>query len=163
VTRKSSVPRVSKKKKPAFVPKPKQASLFASGSGMRVHAEEDLQRNIVKEMRLVVPQLTPVHAPNQLARTSQQRILHTEMGMHPGVSDLVVYGPGRFVAFLEIKIPGRYATAEQVHFLRLMESYGFPTGILKSVNDLQNFLHAHGIRTREHLFGVQQDMLESLR
>lgn len=157
MTGKPRVPRV-RKSKPSFVPKPEQHTLFGNGKGMRVNAEEYLQIAIVEDMRDLAPQLTPVHSPNQLARTSEVRILHTNMGMHAGVADLTVYGPNRFVAFLEVKTPGNYASPEQRHFLRLMESNGFVTGVLKSVHDLRAFLQAHGIRTREDIRAHQQDL-----
>lgn len=154
-------PRVSRvrKHKPAYTGKPKQHTLFGNGRGMSLQAEEVLQIGIVGLSRTIAPQLTLVHAPNELARDPQTRILQTRLGMLADVTDIIAFGPDRFVGFVEVKTPGNYPRPGQRHFMRLMESYGFVTAVAKSEDDLRNFYAAHGIRTREALLPRQEQLL----
>lgn len=149
--KKSPVPRVRKKKPAGFRPKPQQETLFANGSGGALQAEEALQRGIVRLSRSIAPTLIPMHPPNELARDYLTIERQLQMGMLKDAPDLFIFGPNRFVAMCELKTPGNYARPGQRAVLRMFESMGFATGVIKSKDDLRNFYHAHGIKTREDI------------
>lgn len=130
-------------------------------AGMKLKPEEILQWNIVKWLRDMVPQLDVVAPMNELARDERTRVRGTALGMHRGAPDLIVVGPG-IDAWIEVKVPGKKPTPDQSRFITKRLSEGRAAAVVWSIEDVRNLLLAHGVRTREHLFGVQQDMLEAL-
>lgn len=121
-------------------------------SRARGHPEADLQRAIVKALRLALPFGAIVHASNNEIRGSsdwakRQQALMKSMGLFPGFSDLIVLSEGR-VLFLEVKTPSGSMSADQRQFRGAVERQGHGFAIVRSVDDALRALREYNFKTR---------------
>lgn len=117
--------------------------------------EADLQRAVVRWLRLVLPGDAIVHhSPNETgdgseAARKRQAVL-VGMGVFPGFADVVVLARGR-VLFLELKSPTGSLSDDQKEFRRRVWAQGLPWALVRSLDDAADALDAFGIsylRTR---------------
>jgi len=110
--------------------------------------EADLQRDVVRFLRLVLPDTAIIHhSANEVtgggeAARKRQAIL-VGMGVYPGFPDLMVIWAGR-VLFLELKSPtGRLSEAQHA-FADAVMGQGFTWALVRSVRDAEEALCLHG-------------------
>lgn len=122
----------------------------------RSNPEADIQRDIVRFLRSVLPPGAIVHhsanevrGEGEAARKAQG--IATGMGVHAGFSDLVVISEGR-VLFLEVKSKTGRLRDSQAAFRDDVRAQGFPWALVRSVDDALGALAAHGFRTRIRSF-----------
>lgn len=118
----------------------------------RGHPEADLQRDIVKALRLALPFGAIVHASNNEIRGSsdwakRQQALMTSMGQHAGFSDLIIFSEGR-VLFLEVKTPTGSMSLSQRQFRGAVEGQGHGFAIVRSIDDALAALREFNFKTR---------------
>lgn len=116
----------------------------------RANPEADIQRQIVKDLHLVLlPPFVLHHSPNEAGKASRasQGIL-SGMGVWPGFSDLLLLGPERRVLFLETKTRIGRQNQAQVDFEAAVEDFGWPYEIVRSSPDAIAAAQRHGFATR---------------
>jgi hypothetical protein len=114
--------------------------------------EADVQRDIVRFLRAVLPAGAIVHhSPNETGsgtRAGRQRqAILSGMGVCPGWSDLVVLAEGR-VLFLEVKTPAGRLSPAQRAFRDVVREQGHGFAVVRSIDEARAALAEHGIRTR---------------
>ena len=112
--------------------------------------EADAQRIIVRDLhRLIIPPYVLHHSPNEAGKASKvaQSILKG-MGLHAGFSDLLVFGPDRRAAFLEVKAGKNQATPEQIAFGRDVWEFGWVWGVVRNTEDAVALLQRADIPLR---------------
>ena len=118
----------------------------------RAMAEADIQRDVVRFLRAVLPAGAIVHhSPNETgagthAARKRQAIL-SGMGVYPGFADLIVLAGGQ-VLFLEVKTPTGRLSPAQAAFRDAVLEQGFGWALVRSIDDAHVALFEHGIRTR---------------
>jgi hypothetical protein len=142
--------------------RPYQPTLFGKGRGPPIKPEELIQISIVEWSRIVAPDVTVVHIPNEGERSSVSKIFLSKLGMIPGAADLLILADGPIVALAEVKAKGKYPNAKQRWFLENCKKKGIPATVLRSIDDARIFWREIGIQTREHLRWTQPDLLEQL-
>lgn len=117
------------------------ARVEASSSGRRRHGapEADLQRNIVRFLRLVLPPGAVLHhSPHEVrGSTPEQRrrqAINAGMGVHAGWADLAVLLPGH-VVFLEVKAGGGRQSEAQRRFQLDVEAQGHVYAVVRSIEE----------------------------
>jgi hypothetical protein len=98
----------------------------------RANPESDLQRAVLAHLRqrgaagLVyfhVPQGNKLGGKRSAKGVAIQGSINKGLGVRAGVSDLIMLNAGRFFA-LELKIPGRTPTEQQLQFLNEVNAAG---------------------------------------
>ena len=118
----------------------------------RKSPEADIQRSIVKTLRLLLPAGSIVHhSPNEVRQGGEdgrlKQALAVGMGLHPGFSDLIVLSEGR-VLFLELKAPtGRLSESQRI-FRDRVRAQGHAWGMARSLDEALDVLRAEGFATR---------------
>lgn len=99
------------------------------------------------------------HVPNGGKRTKAEAARFKAVGVVAGFPDLMVIGPGK-VLFMELKAPRKrlksgaesQAKAEtsdaQDAVLSLLSGAGWPVAVVRSIDEAQAFLRAHGVPMR---------------
>jgi hypothetical protein len=118
----------------------------------RGNPEADLQRSVVKTLRLVLPRGSIVHhSANEVRRAGREaataQSIAVGMGVHRGFTDLIVISAGR-VLFLELKSARGTLSADQVAFRDEVRAQGFGWALVRSVDDALGALREHGFATR---------------
>lgn len=121
-------------------------------TGGRRNPEADLQRQVVRTLRLLLPRGGIVHASINEERAGGERARKRQgialgMGVHPGFSDLVVIAGGR-VLFLELKSKRGTLSEAQREFRDAVEAQGFAWALVRSLDDALAALLDAGIPTR---------------
>lgn len=117
--------------------------------------EHKIQVGIVKWLRTVMPDAMVHHSANEVKRRGKGAMLEVSSkknaGMMPGFPDLIVLRKsGSF--FLEVKAGSSTSTAQvQVHIM--LRDRGYPVAVVRSVDDVRDFLLAEGIEFREVHYG----------
>jgi hypothetical protein len=65
-------------------------------------------------------------------------------GLTPGFPDLIVFGKGGKVGFIEVKCEGNYQTASQKECERWLTEFGQPVTVCRSLADIDETLSAWG-------------------
>jgi len=120
-----------------------------------LHAEDDLQTDICNYHRLGVDkEYTLFAVPNGGKRSEAEGARLKRMGVTPGVSDLILVGPNRFIVFIEVKLEqnifGQKKTtqsADQVAFEAKMIRMGFPYVVVRSKKEYYDLLQKMGVKT----------------
>lgn len=113
--------------------------------------EADIQRDIVKALRAILPRGSVLHhSANEVtgggkAAKIKQAILQG-MGVYPGFSDMILISEGR-VLFLEVKSKTGAQSPSQRAFQAKVEAQGYAYAIIRSVDDALAALARHGFRT----------------
>lgn len=84
----------------------------------------------------------------QLAGTPKQRAMQMNSlkasGLCVGFPDLTVYGGGRRIGHLEVKLPGEKQSATQIQCQDWLEGYGHFYAVARSIEDVDAALAAWG-------------------
>lgn len=121
----------------------------------RANPEADIQRQIVKDLYLVLkPPFILHHSANESGKASRsaQGILKG-MGVWAGFSDLLLIGPAQRVLFLEAKTASGRQTDAQRAFQADVEAFGWPYEIVRSSDDAIAAVQRHGFATRIKALG----------
>ena len=115
--------------------------------------EADAQREIVRFLRIVLPQGAVVHHSANEVRGSghghkRAQALAVGMGVHAGFSDLLVMSERRML-FLEVKSKTGRSTDAQRGFEADCVAQGHAYEIVRSVEDTRSALAKHKFTTRE--------------
>lgn len=78
---------------------------------------------------------------NNAVRTAQL----VTMGLFPGVGDLVVWWP-KGIGYLEVKTATGRQSERQRHFQEMCESHGIPYHVVRSVEDVREYMEKEGFR-----------------
>lgn len=118
----------------------------------RGRPEADLQRQIVRTLRVVLPKGSVVHhcaneQPGDDAAARKRQAILVGMGVHPGFADLIVISSGR-VLFLEVKSRKGTLRPEQAAFRDDVMRQGFAWALVRSLDDALAALREHGFPTR---------------
>ena len=117
----------------------------------RSNPEAEIQRQIVRALRTVLPAGSIVHhAANEVrggAEAQRRQAILVGMGVHPGFADLLVLSQGR-VLFLEVKSPRGRLSDAQARFRDDVRAQGFGWALVRSLDDALEALEAHGVPTR---------------
>lgn len=65
-------------------------------------------------------------------------------GLTPGFPDLIVFGKGGRVGFIEIKCEGNYQTASQKECERWLTEFGQPVAVCRSLADIDETINRWG-------------------
>ncbi len=119
-------------------------------------------------VRTVAPQCLIWHVPNggerpahintKGKRVSPEAAKLKLMGLLPGIPDLGLAAEGPFMAFIEVKRPGEYLTAEQRDMRRQLLAMGFAFEVVRSIEDMRACLRRWNIETREAVYRAQQPL-----
>jgi hypothetical protein len=118
----------------------------------RGNPEADIQRQIVRALRLVLPPGGIVHhSAHEVRRGGAAghlaQAVAVGMGVHPGFSDLIVLSEGR-VIFLEVKAPAGRLSESQRIFADRVKAQGHGWALVRSVEDAFSALREAGFRTQ---------------
>lgn len=116
---------------------------FVSDSVMiRVYASEnDLQKQVIKYLDLVLPRQCLVHhSPNEGNHKVQYFHKQKLMGVLKGFPDLMILLPNTKPLFIELKQPGNYPTEQQKDVGSRIVDLGCEYAICRSLQDVQAFL-----------------------
>ncbi len=111
--------------------------------------EAVLQKAIVGYLALVAPRgrrnapFMWLSIPNESRRSARQGAQLKAMGMLPGAADLMFVAGGR-VAFVELKVPGRYQTRTQKAFEAECKHHGVPYIVARSLAEVEALLADQG-------------------
>lgn len=101
---------------------------------MKLGPEERIQAEIVTWMRAHLD-CRVVHVPNGGLRSKLEAIRMKEIGVTPGVPDLLIFVPGGRVFFIEVKAPGGSASDAQKGFITILQDWLFDVAIVRSVEE----------------------------
>lgn len=112
--------------------------------------EEDLQKVVVRFLKLAAPTAVFFHVPNQRGtRKRFEQELLKAMGVRAGVADLVFVLPEGRVAFLELKAPDNpRQSTDQAQFEEDVRALGAPYLICRSLAEVEGALRAWGVPLR---------------
>lgn len=71
------------------------------------------------------------------------------MGVKRGVPDLLILGPDRFIAWIELKSTAGRLRGEQADFMRMVEGLGHRGCVCRSLDDVWRALIIWNVPTRE--------------
>ncbi len=102
--------------------------------------ETALQRQMrnylsLKGLRTVAVPNGSVLAGDGKSRAIQMASLKRD-GLTPGFPDLIVFGKGGRVGFIEVKCEGNYQTASQKECERWLTEFGQPVTVCRSIADI---------------------------
>lgn len=110
--------------------------------------ETRLQRDMRKYLALkgfrtvAVPNGAVLHGDAK-TRAIQMASLKRD-GLTPGFPDLIVFGKGGRIGFIEVKVEGNYQSASQVECERWLEEFGQPVTVCRSLLDIDETLTKWG-------------------
>lgn len=106
---------------------------------MRVKQGEEfkLQEAAVKYMKLKYPNYLCFSVPNEAAWKNKNYF--SNLGMMPGVSDLIVVLPGK-VLFIEFKSKIGRQSVEQKAFMEKVEALGFNYHLIRNLDDFMEII-----------------------
>lgn len=112
--------------------------------------EEDLQKVVVRFLKLASPSTVFFAVPNQKGtRKTWEQGLMKALGVRPGVADLVFVLPEGRVGFIELKAPdGGRQSADQAEFEEAVRALGAPYLICRSLAEVEGALMAWGVPLR---------------
>lgn len=112
--------------------------------------ESKIQAAIVQWVRTVAPDCRIFAVPNGAHVASKRHAaLLVWTGLTKGVPDLVVLCQGGRAVFIEVKAPKGSVSNDQRAFLIMLQSLGFQTAVVRSIDDVRLAFEAWRIETRE--------------
>ena len=121
-----------------FARHPRRAGLFHTRKTMR-HIEDQLQKSCVRWFDLKYPRLKEYlfHVPNGGKRNAVEAAKFKQMGVRPGVPDLLLILPNRFYPFMgiEMKATGGRQSEHQREYQRIFESVGAKYAVVRSIDE----------------------------
>lgn len=116
----------------------------------RGNPEADIQRSIVRDLRLILqPPFILHHSANESGKAdAKAQAILTGMGVHPGFADLALLGEDRRLLFLEVKTRTGIQSAAQIEFEDLVGVFGWPYEVVRSSAEAIDAVARHGFPTR---------------
>lgn len=115
--------------------------------------EDDIQRAIVRYLRVVLPSGFVVQSTANKPRSAAAGVRERSMGAVAGWPDLALYGQaeeGRPTAwFIEVKAPAGKLSDKQHAVHDRLKLAGFPVAVARSVDDVRDRLHEWGVPARD--------------
>jgi hypothetical protein len=102
--------------------------------------EEALHRSIVQYLAVALPAGWIFHHSRNGGMSKAENGRAKAMGAMAGFPDLVMFGPHAFTAFIEIKTASGRLSPEQRGVHDMLRSMGFPVGIARSLEDVDDLL-----------------------
>jgi len=118
----------------------------------RCTPEADLQRAVVRALRIALPRTAIIHhCANEVTepgpRGARRQAILVGMGVHAGFADLMILCDGK-VLFLELKAPkGRLRPAQEA-FRDAVLAQGFGWALVRSLDDALGAVADHDFTTR---------------
>lgn len=110
--------------------------------------EHKINRQFWQYLNLCCPNVLAFHPCNEGQRTPWEAERLTEIGLVPGVADLVLVHNGK-AFFVEAKAPGGKLSPAQERFAEDVRAAGAEFAVCYDLDDLKNALTAWSIPTRE--------------
>lgn len=110
--------------------------------------ETELQKSVIQWLDLVKPAACWFHVPNESKAHVSHRKKLREMGVKAGVADLVFVLPGGKVGFIELKTLKGIASKKQRAFQGLVQYFGAPYELARSIDDMERILRDWGVLKR---------------
>lgn len=112
----------------------------------RLTPEASLQKTVIQHLLLNSPRNTIYHSiPNERECTARQMKHLKDMGLLPGVADLIIIVPGQQAAYLELKARGETQSEDQIAFEELCDRNGSRYGLADNIDDALSILRAWGV------------------
>ena len=111
--------------------------------------EDAIHRGILRYLRSVLPSgWIVMHVPNGGSRNPIEGAKMKALGVVAGWPDISIYGPlGCF--FMEVKsAKGRLSNCQHMILDKLKDA-GFPVAVVRSLDDVRDFIAEHGLPSRE--------------
>ena len=116
---------------------------------MARNEEAKIQAAIVQWCGSVAPECLIFAVPNGGLRSKSEAALFKWTGVVAGIPDLIVLVPGGRALFLEVKTETGVVSDVQRQMMMTMQSLGFQTAVVRSIEDTTKAFAAWGISTRE--------------
>jgi hypothetical protein len=110
--------------------------------------ETRLHAAVVRFVRTTCPECRIWHPANGGKRSKETARLMAALGVERGTPDLVLMGPNRIIGFIEVKHGNSKLTDEQDSFRIDCIKWGFPFVIVRSLDDIRDFIVQNGIPNR---------------
>ncbi len=102
----------------------------------RLTPEASLQKTVIQYLLFNSPKNTIYHSiPNERECTAAQMKHLKEMGLLPGVADLLIIVPGQMPCYLELKAKGEKQSQEQIGFEALCRRNGSRYSCVDNIKD----------------------------
>ena len=111
--------------------------------------ESDIQRDIVKYLKFVLPGGMTFAIPNGSQRTASGYAANAVPGLLPGVADLCHIQPGGKALFFEVKSAGGRLRTEQSAMQLRCSNMDVPYAVVRSIEETGAALAKWGVKTRE--------------
>jgi hypothetical protein len=116
--------------------------------------ERKVQIAIIKWLHLVMPHAMIQHCVNEHGKRGKAGMIAAQMsvsaGMTPGFPDLIIMPYAKVgVFFLEVKAPKGRVSTTQEHVHGMMRNLGYPVCVVRSIDDVRDFLQSENIGFNE--------------
>ncbi|MEP3245141.1 MAG: hypothetical protein ABJN40_13345 [Sneathiella sp.] len=117
--------------------------------------EYDLQCAVARFLAIALPpEAVWFHVPNGEKRSKLVSARLKEMGLKPGVPDILIYHRHQ-IYFIELKVGSKGASSYQCDMIEALEKNGAIGAICRSVEEVEDFLAAQGIQLRATVKGMR--------
>jgi hypothetical protein len=113
-----------------------------SNHEVRLHAA------VMRYLRTVLVDCRAFHIPNGGKRSAETARLMKALGTMPGVFDIEILAPGPRTFWLECKSDTGRLSDEQESFRVDLIKMGFPYAVVRSLDDVRDFILQNGIPNR---------------
>lgn len=114
--------------------------------------EDRLHRSIFRYLKAVLPSTWEVlHIPNN-PRSAVAGARLKAMGMLKGAPDILILGTLNetpWTGFAEVKTLKGHVTSEQRKVHERLREMGFPVSVIRSLDDVRDFIAEHNLPSRE--------------
>ena len=90
------------------------------------------ETNIVQEVRLALSQAGATVFRNNVGKLQDKNGRWVTYGLCVGSSDLIGVSPEGVFMAIEVKVPGKHPTQEQIRFIEMVKSKGGIAGVVTS-------------------------------
>ena len=140
--------------KPRAVPRISAADYLAGkvkAKKPRGHGEDDLHAAVIKLLLMILPPQPDClfwHTPNGGARDPREAQRLQEMGVVPGIQDILILWNGRLHG-IELKFGKNKQSEEQIAIEAIFDAQGVPTGVAYSLEEVVALVRGFGIPMKE--------------
>ncbi len=110
--------------------------------------EDDLQKAVVRFIRLAAPDLVCFAVPNGGFRNVREAAKLKAMGVKAGVADLAITLPDTRSAFIELKTKAGRLSPHQAEFQSTCDRLGIPYAVCRSIDEVAETLRGWGVQLR---------------
>lgn len=116
---------------------------------MSAGPEDILQMQVARALGIVAPDLIWFHPANGGYRHPREAKKLKDMGVKPGIADLVfILPPDNAAAFIELKVGKNRLTESQAALQVQCGERGIPYAVCRSLDDVLSTLNTWGVKTR---------------